>query len=83
LIAIVSVTSARGQGLIETARNTAWTVQNIGRVKQLFPDRLAVETFVRQLDGGGDVPPNVGEYTLVDLRHDGTIQLVATLDFSG
>lgn len=83
LIVLASATSSYGQGLLEAAREADWTVQNISRLKQLFPDTSAVNAFVRQLYGADAVQPNVGEYALVDLRHDGNIQLVVTIDFSG
>lgn len=82
LAIVLGTTGMFAQTEFDEAKKVEWTVQNKTKLTELFQDRSAVSAFVHQLYGDVAVGPNVGEYALVDLGHDGTIQLVVTLDFS-
>ena len=83
LLILVSSNIAAAEALLDAAKAIDWTVQNINSLNQVFANKQAVNSFVVQLYGEEIVVPTVGDYALVDLNNNGTIQLVTTLDFSG
>ncbi len=80
LVAICTV--AEADTALDDARKISWTATNLDALKRIFGDIATVNSLFLSLLPDADSQPTVGDYTLVDLRGDGNIQLVATVAFS-
>lgn len=84
LLGILVVGGAVSNTLLEEARKLSWDTQNIEALKALFPNEASVESFLKEAKPDlAEIGTTVGEYEITDLKNDGKLEIVATIDSSG